>query len=216
MYSDNNLKQKVKVLDNRRRQSPKDKFPKRPGQKPLPKQTPRSNPSQKSKKHDANGIVDGIVPDIPNEVFVEILTQRFAALEQPFGIIIESLDSVFLCPETTVLSAVFQAVGNLKFLHCVILYDSFPRYFERKEAEENHKKEEEENKIKHLEQMTVEEISDLSDDDVMLYNNLQLEKRREKFKLKKEERANRKEMKILQEALKKKVCTKERTNTRRN
>ncbi|XP_038153742.1 hydrocephalus-inducing protein homolog [Cyprinodon tularosa] len=106
---------------------------------------------------------------LPEQLFVEILTERFQFSDCDHGIVINSLDSIYTpCPSST-LQGVLKAFSNRKHIYVVNLFDSYvalkKRERQQRETEEALQNEIAEQEERHLWELDQENFDALPDEE---------------------------------------------------
>lgn len=119
---------------------------------------------------------------IPEELLTDALRQEM--LDYSTGFLIEHLNSIFLRRPLVALNAILKAVGNTKYIHGIIVYNSFEMqdiYLSmQKEAEVKRQEELRLAKLEYFDEISSEELENLSQEDKLLYKNEYLAKRKER------------------------------------
>lgn len=115
------------------------------------------------------------------DLLVDALKQQF--LEYPRGFVVENLKSIFLPNQITALKSILTAIGNTKFVHCIVLYNSYLDYSSIKkiqhEQELTRLQDIKMAKLEHFDEITPEELDALSEEDKLLYKEIYIARRKE-------------------------------------
>lgn len=109
---------------------------------------------------------------LPEEVIVDLLSERFQLSDCNRGIIIDGLDTLFAQNYLLAATAVLKAFNNRRYIYCITMKSDFQKY-----KDQLNKVQEEVLKQK-LEQERLDKIL-LEEMDEETYNNLPHEKRKE-------------------------------------
>ncbi|KAK4880159.1 hypothetical protein RN001_008305 [Aquatica leii] len=132
----------------------------------------QSNPAEKKDlKKEKKPVEKNTFLGIPEEAIFDLLKLKLASFND--GVIIESLYSTFILEPYLALFMLLKAIGNVRYLHCIILSYNYEQFaiFEKKvrlqQQEENAKNREE--KLERMIEMEPDELSKLSADDYNLF-----------------------------------------------
>lgn len=109
---------------------------------------------------------------------------KYTLAKYTSGFLIDDLNSIFLKKPLQALMSLLRAIGNTKYIQCVIIYNSFEQQnayldllqeFELKKEEERKSQ-----KLKYFDEITEQEFEKLSEEDLALYKNVYLAERKER------------------------------------
>ncbi|PAA50321.1 hypothetical protein BOX15_Mlig000423g3, partial [Macrostomum lignano] len=135
---------------------------------------------------------DGLLSTVlPEDLLVELLSDRFQLNDCSKGIVIDSLDTLFCSTATAALQCVLKALNNRKFIFCVSLKQDYATYKDRQarkaaEKEERQQREAEEER-RRLEEMDEDEYEALSEAERKAVDEKRLAIKRERRRKQKEE-----------------------------
>lgn len=165
----------------------KKSVPKATGKSDKTTNESKSSKTDKKKKPDIRPTFLGISEDL----LFEILKNRLTAFKT--GIVIESLNSVFIKLPVLALTTILRAIGNVRYMHCIILSFSYANYLIFEEAMQKAAQEkmlqDTEMLLNEILEMTPEAFNNLSTDKLevfrehtLMQRKLHLKERREALK----------------------------------
>lgn len=108
------------------------------------------------------------------------------------GVIIESLESNIIKQPLTILNMILRGVGNIQYIHCIILSVTYDDYLAQKEVEMHQSQvklvEDKLNRINEILDMNAENYTQLSAEDTQLFKQEVLLPRKQNSVKKHEER----------------------------
>lgn len=155
-----------------------------------PKKGGKSNRSSSKKSSGKSGSTkeDKNKPDtfvsIPLDLFTDILKSQL--LNYPNGFVIDSLNSTFITVPTLALNTLLLAMGNMKYILGILMYNSMDEYeqLQEKKLIEHYDKLEEEKreKLLYFDELSSDELMNLSEEDRQLYKDVYIRERKENTK----------------------------------